>query len=296
MKLITQPDDGIAPLLKAIGEARDQIAIVIFRFDQRDLEKALAAAVTRGVAVRALIAHTNSDGCKQLRDLELRLLSQGITVSRTADHFVRYHDKLLIIDKAALYVLGFNFTHLDMARSRSFGLVTTNADLVKAALTLFECDCSRQPFTIDREDFIISPLNARERLAALISGARHSLNIYDPKLTDRTMLRLLRDRAEKGVKIRIIGRTGLRGIGLESRKLEGQRLHVRAILKDDHQLFIGSQSLRAVELDHRREAGLIVSAQTAIRTFRDVFERDWCQCTPNSAARSKSTRPTLTTA
>src|SRR5581483_345515 len=164
------------------------------------------------------------------------------------------------------------------------------------ALTLFECDCSRQPFTIDREDFIISPLNARERLSALISSARETLNIYDPKLTDRTMLRLLRERAEKGVKIRIIGRTGLRGMGLESRKLESQRLHVRAILKDDRQLFIGSQSLRAVELDHRREAGLIVSDQAAIRTFRDVFEHDWCQCTAKPEARPKPTRPTLTTA
>ena len=42
-----------------------------------ELEKALAAAVARGVAVRALIAHTNRGGEKNLRKLEMRLLGRG---------------------------------------------------------------------------------------------------------------------------------------------------------------------------------------------------------------------------
>jgi hypothetical protein len=37
------------------------------------------------VAVRALIAHTNFGGEKRLRQLELRMLQAGVTVTRTAD-------------------------------------------------------------------------------------------------------------------------------------------------------------------------------------------------------------------
>src|SRR5215468_11239836 len=62
MKLLVQPDDGIRPLIKAIAGARRSIEIVIFRFDQREVERTLGAAVARGVDVRALIAHTNRAG------------------------------------------------------------------------------------------------------------------------------------------------------------------------------------------------------------------------------------------
>ena len=89
MQVITQPGDGLTPILKAIKRAKKSLDIVIFRFDLTDLEDALAAAVERGVAVRALIAHTNRGGEKKLRKLEDRLLKCGATLSRTADDMVR---------------------------------------------------------------------------------------------------------------------------------------------------------------------------------------------------------------
>ena len=103
MKLLIQPEDGIAPLLSAIKRAKKSVEIVIFRFDRADLEVELKAAVGRGVSVSALIAYANHGGEKSLRKLEMRLLDAGVTVSRTADDFVRYHDKLMIIDRRTLY-------------------------------------------------------------------------------------------------------------------------------------------------------------------------------------------------
>ena len=98
MELIVQPADGTKPILGAIEKAETTLDIVIFRFDVKSLEKAIEAAVKRGVAVRALIAHTNSGGEKRLRQLELRMLDAGVTVSRTADDLARYHGKLMIVD------------------------------------------------------------------------------------------------------------------------------------------------------------------------------------------------------
>ncbi len=93
VKLFIQPDDGVAPILQAVQRARKSISIVIFRFDRGDLEKALLGAVSRGVAVHALIAYTNRGGEKHLRELEMRLLGAGVTVARTADDLVRYHSQ-----------------------------------------------------------------------------------------------------------------------------------------------------------------------------------------------------------
>ena len=152
------------PLLKAIRRARKTIDIVIFRFDRAELEKALEAAVTRGVAVRALIAHTNRGGEKSLRRLELRLLNAGVTVARTADDLPRYHGKMLVADDA-LYVFGFNYTKLDIEKSRSFGIMTRDKRLVKEANALFEADSTRQPYSPNHNRLVVSPAPAPPRPA-----------------------------------------------------------------------------------------------------------------------------------
>ena len=47
VKLIVQPDDGLAPVLESIDRARKSLDFIIFRLDSKDIEKAAAAAVTR---------------------------------------------------------------------------------------------------------------------------------------------------------------------------------------------------------------------------------------------------------
>src|SRR5580765_4200084 len=116
MKLIIEPDAGVAPILTAIKHAKKSIDILIFRLDRADIARALEAAVARGVNVRALTAHTNRGGEKSLRKLEMQLLEGGVTVSRTADDLVRYHGKMMIVDGHSLYIFGFNFTTLDIEK------------------------------------------------------------------------------------------------------------------------------------------------------------------------------------
>jgi len=277
MKLLIQPDAGITPILTAIKKARRQVELVIFRFDLIELEKALGAAVARGVHVRALIAHTNQGGEKRLRKLELALLASGVTVSRTDDDLVRYHGKLLIVDRALLGIFGFNYTKLDVSKSRSFGVFTKHKKLVQEAVKLFEADSTRQAYTASLETLVVSPENARVSLAKLIKGARKQLLIYDPKVADSSMIRLLQERAKAGVEIRILGKLAKRGVGLQVEKLPKPRLHVRAILRDGQELFIGSQSLRAAELDKRREVGVVIRDASAARQLREVFESDWAR-------------------
>src|SRR3954471_15552022 len=144
MKLIVEPDDGVGPVLAAIKQAKKTIDVLIFRLDRVDLARALQAAVARGVSVRALTAHTNRGGEKHLRRLEMQLLEGGVTVSRTADDLVRYHGQMMIIDGRILHVYGFNFTTLDIEKSRSFGVVTRNRRLVQEAIKLFDADFDRQ--------------------------------------------------------------------------------------------------------------------------------------------------------
>jgi phosphatidylserine/phosphatidylglycerophosphate/cardiolipin synthase-like enzyme len=275
LKLLTQPADGIAPLVAAIKNARKSVDIVIFRFDRAELESGLKAAVGRGVLVTALIAYANRGGEKSLRKLEMRLLGAGVTVSRTASDLVRYHDKLLIIDRETLYALSFNFTHLDIDHSRGFGIVTRKTVLVKEALKLLEADSARTSYEAGSNDFVVSPVNARKQLTALIGRAKKELLIYDPKVADPGILRALGDRLHKGVKIRIIGAVGRKSHSLEVRPLSGLRLHTRTIIRDGREAFVGSQSLRVAELDSRREVGVIVRDSKIVNGLAKAFEADW---------------------
>jgi phosphatidylserine/phosphatidylglycerophosphate/cardiolipin synthase-like enzyme len=259
-----------------VDEARESIDIVIFRLDLKLLEKALEAAVVRGVTVRALVAHTNRGGEKRLRQLEQRMLDAGITVTRTSDDLVRYHGKLLIVDRVEVYVLGFNYTALDL-RSRSFGLIVKDRRTVQEALRLFDADVTRQEYEPELDGLVVSPENAREQLATFIKRTKKQLVIWDPQLADPQMIRLINQRQKAGADIRVLGKVGRRAGDLRAQKLAGDRLHVRAMVRDGDAAFVGSQSLRALELDGRREVGLIFKDAKVVRRLLDFFERDWAR-------------------
>jgi cardiolipin synthase len=278
VQLIIQPEDGVAPLIQAIDRAKKTIDIVIFRFDIDAIEKAITAAVSRGVAVRALIAHTNRGGESKLRKLESRLLKVGATLSRTADDMVRYHGKLLMVDGQRAFVLGFNFTRQDVEKSRSFGLVTRNPKIIRDVRKVLDADHNRTDLAVTSPRVVVSPENARERLAAFISGAKKELLIYDTGLTDDKMIALLKARSEAGVMIRVLGRVEkkwLNELPWRVREFKTIKLHVRCLIRDRKTAFVGSQSLRKLELDHRREVGLITKDVRIVSRMAGVFEQDW---------------------
>lgn len=277
MRLIVQPRDGVKPLVDAIAAAKKSIWIAIFRFDLKDLEKALHAAIQRGVVVQALVAHTTGGGEKQLRKLEGRLLEAGAWVARTDHDMVRYHGKLLLIDNETLFVLGFNYTRQDIERRRSLGVLVRSPDLVREASRLLAADADRsQKFRPGKTALVISPENARDRLRRFIRKARRELLIYDTGLSDDAMLQELKKRADAGVVIKILGnleRKWEKG-GFKVRK-PARRLHVRAMVRDRRRAFVGSQSLRRLELDERREVGILIRERKTVKEIARLFDADW---------------------
>ena len=273
MQLLIQPEDGLEPILKTILAAKRSIDVYIFRLDCKKIEKALAEAVKRGVVVRTLIAHTNKGGELALRKLELRLLDMGATVSRSADDLVRYHGKIMIVDCRSLFVFGYNFTRDDILRSRSFGIWTKKGDLVEEALRLFQADFDRKPYKPSRAALVVSPETSRDRLEAFVRGARRQLLIYG-SVTDDALIRLLKQKAKAGLDVRIIGKLE-KGHDLTAVKYPGKRLHVRAIVRDGSAAFVGSQGLRRLELEKRREIGVIVRVASVVKRIAETFEADW---------------------
>lgn len=274
MRLIIEPTDSVAPLLSAIKSAKKSVEIAIFRFDRKDVETALKAAADRGVKVTALIAFANRGGEQGLRKLELRCLAAGIIVARTDEDLIRYHGKYILIDRRVLCMLSFNFTHLDIDHSRGVGIVTTHANWVREAAKLFRADCTRTRYVPTTDTFVVSPANSRNVLGAFLKRAKKELLIYDPRISDKEMIRILQERAKAGVEIKVIGSFAGHA-PFKVQQLGDTRLHTRTIIRDRRQAFVGSQSLRTAELDARREVGLIVQDTKAVKKLVDMFETDW---------------------
>ena len=139
---------------------------------------------------------------------------------------------------------------------------------------LFETDLARKQYTPRMDTFVVSPGNARKSLSNFLKRAKKQLLIYDPKISDRGILRILSERSKAGVEIRVIGRAG-GNFEMKVKRLGPMRLHTRTIIRDQHQAFVGSQSLRAAELDSRRELGLILRDGGTIKKIIATFEADW---------------------
>lgn len=276
MKLMVLPEDGMTAVVNAIKAAKVSIDTTIFRFDRVEIEKALEAAVARGVKVRTLIAHTNRGGDKLLRKLELRLLGAGVTVARSGEDLARYHAKFMVVDGRTLFLMLFNYTALD-AKSRSFGVITTQRVVVLEAMRVFEADVTRQVCAPAPKVLVVSPDNARIRLTDFLKGAKKSLWIYDPKISDTSTVRILEERVRKGVDVRVLGTAGKRAKQFKADRMKSLRLHARVIIRDGRDAFFGSQSLRTAELDSRREVGLIVKDAKILKAVTATFEKDWAE-------------------
>ena len=92
-------------------------------------------------------------------------------------------------------VLGFNFTSLDIKKSRSLGLITVNPKIVSALSKVIDSDHDRVPTIITSSRLVVSPENARDQLSAFIKGARRELLIYDANVSDDRIIAILMQRA-----------------------------------------------------------------------------------------------------
>ena len=200
-------------------------------------------------------------------------------MARTSNDLTRYHDKYILIDRRVLYVLSFNFTHLDIDHSRGFGIETTRADLGPRGRQAL-------PSRLHEVEVHAEDRNVRRQPGERPEGTRHVPEESQDATAD---LRPQRSRTRACFGYWTGGEGGRRDQGhrlgdwtrpTRGARLTAHRLHTRTIIRDRGQAFVGSQSLRAAELDLRRELGLIVQDAKAVNTLIETFESDWASAPP----------------
>ena len=259
--LTLDPDDRRASVLSFIRGASRTLCFTVFRCDDVDVARSLAAAQRRGVDVRVLITNRAKGSKWALRALRKYLARQDVTVTTYDGPLSHYHAKYAVADEARALIGSLNYTTECFSTTSDYLVETADTEVVSTLSRLFAHDTTTPwdtfGFASASPRLIIGPDGSRERWAALLGSSRSSVLIADPKLSDRELEGVLDERRRRGVRI----------ARAATRTFEGLRLHGKAVVVDDRLAIVGSQSLSRKSLERRRELSLILSDPRHVRAL-----------------------------
>jgi cardiolipin synthase len=262
-RLVVSVDERRGALLDVIGQARRRITLSLFRCNDAAVFEALKAAVDRGVAVDVLVTSRAKGGRKKMAAMWSALEQTGASLHLYTDPVVKYHAKYVVADDGPAIVASLNFTRKCFAKTCDALVVTYDAAVVAGLRRLWTADRDRLPMPTDiTERLIVGPERARRQFTALIEGARSSIRLIDPKLSDPDLVALLNAKRAAGMTIEVFG----------AKRLGDLKSHGKIMLIDDRTVVVGSMALAALSLDFRREVAIVVTEREAVAGAIELFK------------------------
>jgi cardiolipin synthase len=264
-RIVFAPQEREDAVLRVIKSARKRLILSLFRCDDFKVLDALADALHRRVQVEILVTGRAKGWKKRLDQLWSLLESMGARLHRYADPVVKYHAKYIVADDGPALVASLNFTQKCFQGTCDFLLTTHDPGVVSGLKRLFEVDCGTPGAALPKRlsnRLIIGPDHARDQFTRLIQGAKRSIRIVDPKLTDPSMLALLKAKNASGVSVTVLGRGPLAGLVS----------HGKMILIDEETAVIGSLALSALSLGFRREVAIVVRDRPSVARLNELFQ------------------------
>ena len=293
MHLIVEPDDGVEPLLAVIALTKKTLDIKQFKFTEPSLIQAVIDALHRGVHVRVMLNPTRSTGERDNDEIFRKLEAEGVAVRWTNPAFQVTHEKSLVSDGEQALISSFNFASKYFAKTRDYGILTSNPGLVNEIAACFEADWERKSFIPNPElPLVWSVGDARQRLSDFISSAEETLEVQHIKYVEGILLERLVESQHRGVRVQILT-GGLHGIpirdvpetcaslrilhsaGIKVHAQKLPKLHAKLMLADGKRALLGSTNLHRHAFEVRRELSVIIDEESAITRLRAIFAADW---------------------
>jgi phosphatidylserine/phosphatidylglycerophosphate/cardiolipin synthase-like enzyme len=262
-RVIVAPAERRAAVLEVIRQARSHLLLSLFRCNDKEIFRELAAAVDRGVDVEVLVTSRAKGGKKKLRKLWQRLENTGASVYAYNDPVVKYHAKYAVADDGPALVASLNFTKKCFAKTCDVVVVTHDPQVISGLKLLMAADrdglAAPEAFP-DR--LILGPERARRQFTSIIQQARSSITLIDAKLSDPGILALLDERRAAGVVVHVH----------ENRRVGDLKVHGKIMLVDGERAVIGSLALTALSLDFRREVAIELTEPAAVSEIQTLFQ------------------------
>ena len=260
--IVTAPGDRREVVVTAIRQARERLALSLYRCNDREIFDALTQARARGVQVDVLVTSRSGGGKKRLRKLWQALEDTGVSLHAHADPVVKYHAKYLVADDGPALVASLNFTRKCFAKTIDAIVVTHDPDVVSGLRSLLAADCGHEPMPEQLSPrLIVGPERARRQFTSILAQASSSVRMIDRKASDPALMALLQTRSSEGVRVELY----------DAKRLCGLRSHGKIMLVDDRLAVIGGLSLNPMSLDFRREVALTVTDPAAVAEVASLF-------------------------
>lgn len=282
-ELLVGPKGLEGPILGLIEGAKKTVDVTMYQLDRKSFVGALVAAHGRGVRVRVILDETQSVNVGARAELE----SAGIEVKGGSAEFKHDHAKVLLFDGEAAVVMSANLNGYSMSSERNYGIVDRDPADVSDLVAIFERDWAGEgELDLSCTRLVVSPVNARARIAAHIEGAKESLDLAVMYVSDDGIRAALKARAKAGVPVRVLlaspdwidaneaTAAELKAAGVQTRYLKSYELHAKLVVADGVP-FVGSENLSYTSLEKNREVGLFVTEAEPAAAVVAHFEADW---------------------
>jgi phosphatidylserine/phosphatidylglycerophosphate/cardiolipin synthase-like enzyme len=279
--------------VQAIGGANTSVWLEVYLLTDTRVLEALEEAAARGVDVRVLLElHPFGEGATAAQVTLEKLNAAGVQ-ARGADPAYYYtHEKAMVVDGATAYIMSCNLTRSGLGgtkqhTNREYGVIDTDPVDVSEVSAIFQSDWDRTVPALRDLNLVVSPVNARAKVADLIGSARRTLSIEDEEMLDPASEDALLAAVRRGVVVDVVlpapgagappapDATRLERGGVRVRASSALYMHAKLIVVDGMRAFVGSENFSATSLDANRELGVIVAAPAALATLRATFAVDW---------------------
>ena len=211
VQLFVEPDAGVKPVTSAIAAATRSVWVEVYLLTDARVIAALEDARSRGVDVRVMLEQHpyGFDVVAPQRTLQM-LTTAGIQAKFANSTYTYTHAKMLIIDGATLFDLTANLSQSglggsSLGRNREYGVIDTHHEDVAEAAAIFLADWNRTQPVLHDTNMVVSPVNSRGKITALIASAQSSLLIEDEEMYDASVRGWADSAAaRRGVRVRLI--------------------------------------------------------------------------------------------
>jgi cardiolipin synthase A/B len=287
------PDAGPAALAALLGSARQTLRLKMAAFDAPELIDAVATACRRGVAVRVLLDKPGRGGAPDNAAARSTLGAAGAQIADAPHKLAALHEKSLVIDGYSALAMSGDWTAAGLAEARDLAVHTTHRHEVDEIAACFDADWSHQRFKPHGEPRLVwGGINARQRVADFIDGARHTLLVQNERYQDPVIIERLVRAVRRGVAVQLMAHAvhrmqdkeivadvgGLRmldDLGVQVRRLKHLRLHGNLLLADGARALAGSVNFTPASLDRRRELAIETDDAPVIKALQQSAAHDW---------------------
>jgi cardiolipin synthase A/B len=287
--MFAEPDAFEAPFVDVISKADHSIRVMIYLMGYGGILDALKAKAGEGKSVRVILDQGQQSINQKYYDA---LVAAGAEVKWSDPKFSYMHAKTLVVDESAMVVSTGNYLQSNLKAERNYVMQDRDPDDVASMVALFDADWQQSEPDLSCTRLVVSPVNARSRIEALIDGAGSTLVVESMQLADDGVRNAIAARKAAGVDVRVIladpawidantdAAAFLASNGIPARYLTSPKVHVKSIVADGARLYAGSVNLSWTSMTKNREVGLIDADPQAVKVVVDTFEADWAVATP----------------